>query len=330
MQIDANLQSPDIEDAGELAATAEEMGFDGLWVTETTHSPFTLTTRMAEATSSVDIGTSIAVAFPRSPMVTSYTAWDVQNLSDGRFILGLGTQVKGHIERRFSEEWDSPGPRLRDYVRSLQSIWDSWVREEDVDYHGDFYEFDLCPPDWRPDPIDHPEVPIYVAGVNSFNIQLAGHLCEGLHVHPVHSPEYVEQEVVPDVTRGAARADRNPDDVSLTATLFAIVGDDEGTREAARESVRRQIAFYGSTRSYKRIFAVHGWEDICDDLHELSVTDRWEEMPELVTDEMVDAFSVEGRWDELRDVIEERYTHIDRVSLYTPFDGSEQWRALTD
>lgn len=330
MQIDANMQSPDIETAGELAANAEEMGFDGLWVTETTQSPYTLTTLMADATSSIDIGTGIAVAFPRSPMVTAYTAWDIQTLSDGRFNLGLGTQVKSHIMRRFSETWDSPGPRLRDYVRSLQSIWDSWANEEEVDYHGDFYEFDLCPPDWRPAPIDSPDVPIYVAGVNSFNIQLAGHLCDGLHIHPIHSPEYVEQEVLPNVARGAARADRDTDEVSLTATVFAVVGDDEATRDAARESVRRQISFYGSTRTYKRIFAVHGWEDVCDDLHELSVTGGWDEMPELVTDEMVETFSVEGRWDEIRDRIEERYTYVDRISLYTPFDGGEHWRGLVE
>lgn len=330
MQIDAYLHSPAVESAGDLAATAEEMGFDGAWVTETTHSPFTLTALASDATSTIDVGTAIAVAFPRSPMVTAYTAWDLQSLSGGRFVLGMGTQVKGHVERRFDVTWDAPGPRLRDYVRALRAIWASWEREEGVDYDGDFYEIDLCPPDWRPDPIADPDVPIHVAGVNSFNCQLAGHLCDGLHVHPVHSPEYVAECVVPDLERGAARAGRDADDVSVVASALAVVGDDEETRAAARESVRRDIAFYGSTRTYERIFAVHGWEDVCGELHELSMAGRWDEMPDLVSDEMVAAFSVEGRWDEMRDRLEDRYAHVDRVSLYTPFDGEAHWRALVE
>lgn len=327
--IDAHLRSPPIEDAAEFAQSAERMGFEGAWTTEVTHSPFTLSMRMAETTDDIDIGTAIAVAFPRSPMVTAYTAWDLQSFTGGRFILGLGTQVKGHIERRFSETWDAPGPRLRDYVRALRAIWESWQNEIEVDYHGEFYDIDLCPPDWRPEPIANPDVPIYVAGVNPFNIKLAGHLCNGLHIHPVHSPKYIEQAVVPNIERGARRGERDPDDVTLAASTFAIVGDDDAERERVRRSVKQQIGFYGSTRTYRRIFDVHGWGDVCDELHELSVTDRWDEMADVITGEMLEAFAIEGTWDDLLDQIEDRYSHVDRVSIYNPFRGEAAWSKLT-
>lgn len=328
MEIDVNLNAPRLSEAGDLAAAAEEMGFDGVWVTERDHSPYTLSTQIAAETNHIEHGTGIAVAFPRSPMVTAYTAWDLADLSGGRFTLGLGTQVKGHIQRRFDADWESPGPQLRDYVRCLQHIWDAWATDDEVDYHGDFYEIDFCPPDWRPDPIEHPDIPLYIAGVNDFNIQLAGHLCDGLHVHPVHSPEYIDQNVMTALKRGAARADRDPEDVTLTTMLFAITGDTDAEREQAREAVRRQIGFYGSTRSYKTIFAVHGWEDVCDTLHELTMEDRWDELGEHVTDEMLDTFAIEGDWNELRDEIEDRYTHMDRVMLYDTFRGEDHWEAL--
>jgi probable F420-dependent oxidoreductase len=331
MQFDVNLQSPSLSEVGDIATVAEDHGFECAWITEVTHSPYTLMTRMASETNSIDIGTAIAVAFPRSPMVTAYSAWDVQSLSDGRVLLGLGTQVKGHIEHRFSVEWDSPGPRLRDYVRSLRAIWDAWATGTDVDYQGEFYSIDLCPPEFTPDPIDDPDVPIYVAGVNPYNLKIAGELCDGLHIHPVHSPEYIEEVVVPNVAEGAKHGDRTASDVTLAASVFAIVGESELERSEKREQVRKQIAFYGSTRTYKTIFGVHGWEEVCDDLHELSVNDRWDEMGNLVTDEMIDAFSVEAAtYGDLRKKIESRYDHVDRISVYEPFRGEEQWAALAD
>lgn len=329
MQLDAYLPSPDVTEVGDLAASAETQGFDGLWVTESSHSPYTLMTRAASETAEIDVGSAIAVAFPRSPMVTAYTAWDIQQLSGGRLVLGLGTQVKGHMERRFSVdfEWEQPGPRLREYVEVLRHLWDAWAAGEEVGYEGEFYRITLCPDQWTPDPIDAPAPELYVAGVNPFNLKLAGHLCDGLHVHPLHSPEYVEEVVVPNVEAGAAVADRDPEEVTLATQVMAITGDEE-ERAAAREMARQQIAFYGSTRTYETIFAVHGWENVVGDLHELSTEGRWEEMGEYVTDEMLDAFTVEADWPDLRGAIEDRYEHVDRVSLYTPFDGRERWQQL--
>lgn len=330
MQIDAKLESPPVDRAGPLAAEAERLGFDGAWITEQKHSPWTLATMMADHTESIDIGTAIAVAFPRSPMVSAYSAWDVQDLSDGRFLFGLGTQVKGHIQRRFGATWDEPGPRLREYVRVLRHIWEAWAEDGEVDFQGDYYTIDLCPPYWRPDPIDEPMVPVYVAGVNPFNLQLAGHLCEGLHVHPLHSPAYIEEEVLPYVEKGAARSERSLDDVTLATTTLAVTGTNEEQMDAAREEVRRQISFYGSTRTYRRIFEVHGWGSVVDELHELSVEGAWDEMPELVSDEMIATYAIEAPWDGIRDALEERYTHIDRVALYQPFRGEDHWRQVTE
>jgi len=329
MQVDAYVPSPDVTEMGDLAAAAEDMAFDGLWVTETSHSPYTLMTLTSEATAEIDIGSAIAVAFPRSPMVTAYTAWDLQQLSGGRLSLGLGAQVKGHMERRFSVdfEWERPGPRLREYVEVLRHLWDVWESGEEVDYRGEFYEITICPEMFRPDPIDFEAPELYVAGVNPFNLKLAGDLCDGLHIHPMHSPTYIDEVVVPNVETGAGIGDRDPEAVTLSAQLFAITGQGE-EREQAREFVRHQIGFYGSTRTYRTIFETHGWADVSDTLHDLSTEGRWDELGEHVTDEMVETFSVEANWPDLRATIEDRYEHLDRVSLYTPFDGGERWEHL--
>lgn len=330
MRIDANLMSPSVAEAGDLAQSAEKMGFDGGWVTELSHSPYTLMTQVADATTSIDVGTAIALAFPRSPTVTAYTAWDLQTLAEGRFVLGLGTQVKGHIERRFGMDWQAPGPWLREYVLALREMWNAWTEGRAPEFEGDRYRITLCPPEFVPDPPDNPHIPIYIAGVNEYNLRLAGELCEGLHVHPFHSPTYVAEQVLPHVRDGADRADRDPNEVTLATSVMAVAGDTPDEREAAREEVRKELAFYASTRTYRTVMEVHGWGETCDELHDLSVNDEWERMPELVTDEMVDTFSVEGCWDELREKIEDRYEHIDRVAVYTPFDGADYWRQMID
>jgi probable F420-dependent oxidoreductase len=234
------------------------------------------------------------------------------------------------MERRFSVdfEWERPGPRLREYVEVVRHLWEAWASGEEVGYEGEFYEITLCPDSWRPEPIDAPAPELYVAGVNPFNLKLAGHLCDGLHVHPVHSPEYVEEVVVPNVETGAEIGDRSLDDVTLSAQVFAITGD-EDERAGLRELARQQIGFYGSTRTYETIFEVHGWEDVMQELHELTREGRYDELGDPVTDEMVDAFSVEADRENLRDALEDRYDHVDRVSLYTPFDGADWWSELT-
>lgn len=328
MKFDVNLGDVPPRRARPLSQQAETLGFDGAWVGEITHSPFTLLTQIADATEDLTLGSSIALAFPRSPMVTAYTAWDLQELSNGRFLLGLGTQVKGHIQHRFGMEWDAPGPRFRDYIRALRAIWEAWSHDEEVHYEGDFYEITLCPPFFTPSPIDHPHVPVYVAAVNEYNLRTAGMLCDGLHIHPFHSPQYVREFIVPQVRQGAEEAGRSLDDVEFATSVFAVVGDSESERTALREELRFQIAFYGSTRTYRKVFETHGWGDVCDRLHRLSMKDRWDDMGDLITDEMMETFVVEGTWDTIIDTIRDRYEHLDRVGLYKQFRGEDDWKRL--
>jgi probable F420-dependent oxidoreductase len=330
MKIDANLQDPGVAQAGSFAKTAEQMGFSGVWITEVRSSPFTMLTQMAAQTSEIDIGAAIALAFPRSPMVTAYSAWDIQRFSNGRLFIGLGTQVKGHIERRFGFEWDSPGPRLRDYIRALRAIWNSWSTGDTVNFEGEFYSIDHCPPQFRPEPIEHSDIPLYIAAVNPYNLKVAGELCDGLHIHPLNSPKYIDDVVVPNVSWGADYADRNVEEITLSASDFGIIGETEAEREDRREDIRDQIAFYGSTRTYQTIFEVHGWGDICEDLHELSMNDRWDEMGDLITDEMIDTFAVEGTATEISGKLRNRYKHVDRVSIYEPFRGEAYWQSLVE
>jgi probable F420-dependent oxidoreductase len=338
MELDVNLGDVPLERADDIAAAAETMGYNGAWVSEVTGSPYTRLTRVVDGTDNMDIGSAIALAFPRSPMVTAYTAWDLQRLSSGRFHLGLGTQVKGHNERRFSVEWESPGPKLRDYIKAVRTIWEAWTEGREPDYHGEFYSIDLCPPDWRPEPIDDPAIPIFIGGVNEYNLRLAGELCDGLHIHPLNSPKYISEVVVPNVEKGAERTDRDIKDVTLATSAFAITGETENAREEAREEVKYQIAFYGSTPTYRKIFEVHGWDDVCDDLHQMSKDDEWDQMADLISAEMVDTFAVEAPWGELRDHLGKRYTYVDRLYVtqtsisggFEPFRGEEHWKLLID
>jgi len=257
-------------------------------------------------------------------MVLAYMAWDLARYSDGRFVLGMGTQVKGHNERRFSVDWISPGPRLREVVESLRHIWDIFQGEADeLNYQGEHYSFSLMTDFFDPGPIDDPDVPIYIGGVNEYNVKLAGELCDGLDLHPFNTPSYTEEVIRPRVEEGAARTDRSIEDVELSASPMVIVGDSEEERERQREEVRQDIAFHGSTRTYHDILEHHGWKSVGEELHELSKESRWEEMSDLVTDEMLETFSVEITGDDLGtfhdDVAAEYGGIVDRVNVPPEF-----------
>src|SRR5713226_9155707 len=212
MQLDMMLtvrafaEAGGLTNAAEVARAAEEMGFAALWGVENQHDPFLPLAVAAINTSKIKLGTAIALAFPRSPMSLAYTSWDLQAASNGRFILGLGTQVKGHNERRFSVKWGSPGPKLREIILALRAIWDCWQNGSKLNFVGDFYQFTLMPPAFNPGPIAHPHVPIYIAGVNPYMCRLAGELCEGFHAHPFHSAKYLREAVLPQIEQGAKKA----------------------------------------------------------------------------------------------------------------------------
>ena len=310
------------------AASAEEMGFAGLWTSETKHDSFLPLAIAANETEEVELGTSVAIAFSRSPMEVAQTAWDLQDLSGGRFILGLGTQVKAHVERRFSMQWGKPASRLREYILALRAIWESFQNEGSLKFEGEFYQHTLMTPFFNPGPIDHPEIPVYIAGVNTRLAELAGELCDGFHVHPFHSPEYVRQVIRPAISDGAESEGREADAVEIATSAFVITGDEE------REQIRQQISFYASTPTYRTVLEVHGWEDVGDQLGSLARDKKWREMPGLVTDEMLSAFAVEAAPDEVGSALKERYEGlIDRVALYVPFvpgEKDEFWQAVTE
>ena len=314
------------------ARAAEDFGFAGLWTSETKHDAFLPLAVAAGATEAIELGTSVAIAFSRSPMETAQTAWDLQGLSDGRFILGLGTQVRAHVERRFSMPFDKPAARLREYIMALRAIWESFRTEGPLRFEGEFYRHTLITPFFNPGPIGHPEIPVYIAGVNTRLAHLAGELCDGFHVHPFHSPEYLRRTVKPAVAEGAREAGRRPEDVELATSVFVVSG--EGDAAEARESVRAQISFYASTPTYRTVLEAHGWEPVGERLGALAREKKWREMPALVTDEMLGAFVVEAAPEEVGPALEERYAGlVDRVALYLPLVPGERddfWRQVVE
>ena len=308
MRVVYSLKSRDLNAVGAEAAWAESMGYDGIATNETAHDPFLPLAVAATTTSRVTLETHVAIAFPRSPMVLAYTARDLQDASGGRFRLGLGTQVKGHIERRFATRWGgSPGPRLREYVQSLQAIWNCWDTGSNLEYAGDFYQFSLMTPFFSPGPSEYAHPEVFTAAVNGYNCLVAGECSDGLMLHSLTSPEYVRQIVKPNIAKGARRAGRDPADVSVVGGGFIVTGPNQAAIKAMDAETRRRIAFYSSTRTYFPVLECHGFEDIGRQLHRLSLEGKWEEMGALVPDEMLDAFAIIGEYDEIPGMFKERY-----------------------
>jgi probable F420-dependent oxidoreductase len=322
MKFDITLNTADLRAVPKLAAEAEALGVDGVWTTETAHNPFLPATHAIAATTRLEVGTGIALAFPRSPMVTAQIAWDLAAQSDGRFILGLGTQVKAHITRRFSTAWDSPGPRLRDYILSMRAIWANWQNNKPLRYKGEFYEFTLMTPFFAPSPIAKPDIPIYIAGVNPYLCKLAGELCQGFHVHPFHTRRYLTEVILPNIEQGATEANRTRADVQTSCAIFVATGANPAEIENNSNAMKAQIAFYASTPSYEAVMALHGWGALAEQLNAMSRQNRWLEMATLISDEMLHEFAVVAPYDELPSRVRERYNGLlDRIGYYFPFES---------
>lgn len=318
--------------AAEVARSAEALGFAALWAPETAHNPFLPLAIAAEHTSRISLGTAVAIAFPRSPMVTAQIAWDLAAWSRGRFILGLGTQVRAHIERRFSASFEHPVERLRDYILALRAIWQSFQGNGRLNYRGQFYQHTLMAPFFNPGKIDHPNIPVYIAGVNERLAQLAGELCDGFHAHPLNSAKYLREHLRPHIAEGARRAGRDPAACVVAGSPLVITGPDHASTERMRGFVRQQIAFYGSTPTYRPVLECHGWGEIGERLSQLAAQQRWADMPGLVSDEMLAAFAVEAAPGDLGAALRQRYDGLlDRISLYMPFVPGQMddfWRRL--
>jgi len=320
VKLDVGMLTHDLTSIPDYARKVEALGYDCLWSAETQHDPFLPLAVAATVTSRIKLGTSIAVAFPRSPMILAHIAWDLAKASGGRFILGLGSQVKGHNERRFSVKFESPAPKMREVVLAMRAIWDTWQNGTKLDFKGRFFRFDLMTPFFNPGPIEHPRIPVYVAGVNPAMCRVAGEVCDGLHVHPFNSPTYLREVVRPAVEEGRAKAGRTHSDFTYVTASFVVVGDTDAELAQQQQAVKQQIAFYASTRTYEPVLAVHGWQDLVPQLHRKSVEGDWKGMADLITDEMLDTYAVIGSYTTIAARLKERYAGLlDRTAFYQPY-----------
>ncbi len=320
MRLDAILHFDRLTEVPALARAAEALGFDGIWTHETRHDPFLPLALAAEHTQRITLGTGVAIAFARSPTAIAYTAWDLAAAAPGRVILGLGTQVKAHIERRFGMPWDPPVPKLRETVEAIRAVWACWQHGSRLNYRGQFFKLTLMSPFFDPGPIPDPRIPIVLAGVNPPLARLAGEVGDGFFVHPFHTPRYLREVLLPAIEAGARKAGRSRNDLLIVGSVFVITGRNEAEMREMREFVRAQVAFYGSTPSYRRVWSLHGWEAIGEALSGLAARGRWEEMPQQVSDAVLEAFTItappEMVWERLQAAYEGL---LDRVALYRPF-----------
>jgi probable F420-dependent oxidoreductase len=327
MKLDASLPPLNLSAVSETARAAETIGFDALWTSETQHDPFLPCTLIAEHTTKLNFGTAIAVSFARSPANLAYTAWDLAAQSNGRFILGLGTQVKAHIERRFGMPWpESPVKKLREQIQVIRAFWDNWQNGTKLNYRGEYYKITLMSPFFNAGAIENPNIPIYIAGVNTGLAKLAGELCEGFHVHPFHSIRYLKEVLLPVIEEGVKKEGRTRKDISVSATAFVATTPEE------MNFARAQIAFYASTPSYRPVMDLHGWTSVAETLSMHAAKGEWAEMPMLITDEMLSEFCLVTEEDKLADELKKRYDGVaDRLTLYTPFVAGEKdewWKGL--
>jgi len=334
MELDLYCTTPHPARIGEIARQARVAGFAGLWVTEAAHNPWIACALAAEAAEGLMVGTDVAIAFPRSPMVTAQAAWDLAALSGGRFILGLGTQVKAHLEKRFSVPGERPAARIREYILALRAIFDAFAKRAPLRFEGEFWRFSLLTDFFDPGPLEVADPPIYLAGVNERLAAVTGEVADGFCAHPLNSPQYLNEVVRPGIEEGAKQAGRDPSSVAVVCPVFTIVGDPGPALDRQREHIRLQIAFYGTTPSYARIFEVHGRPDVPGRLGAALRSGDRAKLAAEVDDELVDAFSVTATWDGLADAILARFGGVaDRVFPYSVPDladpgVAERWRAV--
>lgn len=327
MKIDTTLPPLSLQAIPEYARAAETMGFDTLWTTETQHSPFLPGPLIAEHTQKLNFGTAVAIGFARSPATLAQTAWDLAQASGGRFTLGLGTQVKAHIERRFGMPWpESVTGKLREQIQAVRAFWQAWQTGERLNFRGDYYKLTLMSPFFNPGPIEHPHIPIYIAGVNTGLARLAGEAADGFHAHPLLSRRYLQEVLLPSINEGTQKSGRSRADVSVAVTSFVVTNPEE------KNFARMQIAFYASTPSYRPVFALHGWDEIAERLSKHAARQEWGEMGELIDDNILATFAVVAAPQDLAAALKERYQGLaDHLTLYIPFTPGERdefWRKL--
>ncbi len=301
------------------ARTLERRGYDGCWTAEINHDPFLPLALAAEHTHTIELGTSIAVAFARNPMTVAQIGWDLQDYSQGRFILGLGSQIKPHIEKRFSMPWSKPVGRMQEFVLALRAIWASWSDGSRLDFDGEFYTHKLMTPMFVPPPHPHGDPRVFVAAVGDRMTEMCGEVADGLLAHAFSTQRYVREITIPTLTRGIERAGRTRADIEVASPLFIVTGLDEQQMAAAAVATRKQIAFYASTPAYRSVLELHGWGDLQTELHRLSREGDWDTMGSLIDDGMLAEFAVVALVDDVVDKIRARCDGvIDRVLVGFP------------
>jgi probable F420-dependent oxidoreductase len=326
MKIDTGLHGA-TADAPELARRAEAGGYDGILAAEVAHDPFLPLALAAQATSRLQLGTGIAVAFARNPMTVAVTANDLHLLSEGRFLLGLGSQIKPHITKRFSMPWSSPAARMREFILAVRAIWDTWNTGEPLRFRGEFYKHLLMTPMFDPGPNPFGTPPIYLAAVGPVMTSVAAEVADGLVAHAFTTWSYYREVTLPAVERSLAAAGRSRSDFTISMPLFVVTGRDEHELAAHARPARQQLAFYGSTPAYRPVLEHHGWGELGDELNRLSKQGEWAKMGDAITDEVLDAFAIVGEPSSLAPAIAERFGGVlDRVQFFAADSGdNETW-----
>ena len=332
MKVDGGI-GMDLSTAGAQAREREEAGYSGIWTAETSHDPFFPLLLAAEHTQHVELGTSIAVAFARNPMNLANIGWDLQSFSKGRFVLGLGSQIKPHITKRFSMEWSHPAARMREMIMAIRAIWDTWLTGTKLDFRGDFYTHTLMTPFFTPDATDLGDfgVPkIFLAGVGEKMTEVAGEVCDGFICHGFTTERYLREVTVPALERGRAKAGKTMEGFEIVGPSFVVTGSNEDELTTAAAGTRQQIAFYGSTPAYRGVLDLHGWGGLQDELNTLSKQGKWVEMGSLIDDEILNTFAVVAEPEGIAPELAARYGDvIQRISFYAPYKSDpERWKAV--
>ncbi|HYA36328.1 MAG TPA: TIGR03617 family F420-dependent LLM class oxidoreductase [Candidatus Binataceae bacterium] len=300
---------------------AESLGYDTMIAVETTSDPYLILAIAAQEPSKLELGTGIALAFTKSPVATAYTAWDLQRMSGGRLVLGLGSQVKGHVTRRFGMPWSKPAQRMKDYVGAMRACWNSWQTGAPLDYRSEHYNLSLMTPNFAPPPVKHPHIPVLIAAVQERMLQVAGEVCDGVRLHGIVTRKYLDQIAFPNLKKGFAKSGKPEsewENFQIGGGGFLAAAPDKDSLAKAVENLKSTIAFYGSTRSYRSSFEIDGWGDTADQLHKLSVQQKWREMSKVVTEEMVHAFAAVGSYADIAGVIKKRFAGVNRLSFDMP------------
>jgi probable F420-dependent oxidoreductase len=319
MQVDGGIGF-DPNDAVTTATRAEADGFDGVWCAETGHDPFLPLLLAAEHTERIELGTGIAVAFARNPMSTAVLANDLQSYSKGRFLLGLGSQIKPHIEKRYSMPWSHPAPRMREFITAMRAIWSAWHDGTKLAFRGDFYKHTLMTPFFNPGPNPYGVPKVFLAAVGQLMTEVAGEVADGLLAHGFTTALYMREVTLPALERGLARSGRTREGYEISYPAMMVTGTNDAEMQAAVQAVKAQLAFYASTPAYRPVLDLHGWGDLFSELNFLSKKGEWVQMADLIPDDMLDAFAVTGEIGEIPAKVVERYGDmVTRVSFYAPY-----------